>query len=118
MRIIEGDVDLSNLHLTELPDLSDVIVTGDFWCFGNQLTSLAGSPKEVEGCFCCQFNNLTSLKGAPQKVYGSFYCNDNKLTSLVGAPKVVGSFWCNDNSKEFTEKEVRAICKVRGKVTV
>jgi hypothetical protein len=93
MRIIEGNVDLANLTLTELPDLSDVIVTGDFRCYRNLLTSLVGSPREVKGSFWCPTNRLTSLEGAPTKVGRDFLCYDNP--------------------KKFTEEEVRAVCKVR-----
>jgi hypothetical protein len=51
--------------------------------------------------------------------YGNFDCYDNELTSLKGAPRSVGgNFYCNDNKKQFTEEEVRAVCKVGGKVFV
>jgi len=49
----------------------------------------------------------------PKKVGGDFYCNMNKLTSLIGAPEYVNhSFYCGKNIKKFTEKDVRAVCKV------
>ena len=117
--VIKGDLDLSRQNLTELPDLSDVVVKGSFICYCNKLTSLKGAPKEVgksfdcsnngltslEGAtevvgenFCCQYNHLTSLEGAPQKVGGCFNCNDNQLTSLEGAPEVVGGYFsCSNN---------------------
>lgn len=73
--------------------------------------------KEVTGNFYCFENQLTSLKGAPQKVGGDFWCQDNKLVSLKGAPqKVGGNFVCYNNSKQFTEEEVRAVCDVKGLV--
>lgn len=40
--VFRGNLDLSYMGLTELPDLSAVTVTGDFYCRENQLTSLQG----------------------------------------------------------------------------
>ncbi|MBE6451528.1 MAG: hypothetical protein E7016_06160, partial [Alphaproteobacteria bacterium] len=96
--VIKGDLDLSDKGLTELPDLSEVVVKGDFCCYNNKLTSLEGAPKEVGGVFKCNANNLTSLKGAPQRVGGRFDCLFNQLTSLEGAPQEVGGdFDCDKN---------------------
>ena len=63
---------------------------------------------------------LTSLPNdAPKYVGGYFWCSNNKLTSLQYAPKYVGGdFWCHNNTKKFTEKEVRAVCNVKGVVYV
>jgi hypothetical protein len=94
-------------------------VGGDFFCSSNNLTSLAGAPQKVGGDFRCYHNNLRTLEGAPVKVGGDFNCSFNKLTSLEGAPKEVGgNFNCKDNAKKFTEKEVRSVCNVKGKVYV
>ena len=57
---------LANRQLERLP-FSFGVVTGDFYCFGNQLTSLEGAPKKVAGYFSCPNNKLTSLEGAPKK---------------------------------------------------
>ena len=96
--VIKDDLDLFNKDLTELPDLSGVIVEGDFSCSYNRLTSLKGAPQKVGGSFVCSANRLTSLNGAPQEVGEGFYCNCNQLTSLEGAPqKVGGCFDCHDN---------------------
>ena len=85
--VIEGDLDLSNKGLTELPDLSEVVVNGDFSCANNKLTSLKGAPKEVGGDFSCAHNQLTSLEGAPKEVGGDFYdffmVDDDHLAFLV-----------------------------------
>ena len=117
---IIGDVDLSNLHLKELPDiLKDITVSGHFVCGHNKLTSLDGAPKTVGGDFQCYYNKLTTLEGAPTSVGGNFYCNHNKLTSLIGAPKTVdGHFFGRGNPGEFTETQVRAICDVKGNIYV
>ena len=44
----KGDLDLSRLNLTVLPEiLKDISVDGDFFCNGNNLTSLEGGPVKV-----------------------------------------------------------------------
>ena len=97
--VIKGNLDLWNKGLTELPDLSEVVVKGYFNCSDNQLTSLEGAPQEVGGDFGCRENKLTSLEGAPQTVGGDFYCSDNQLTSLVGLPLMKESMkiYCDDS---------------------
>ena len=158
----KGDLDLSRLKLTELPEiLKDITVDGSFWCSknhltslinspkyvsthfycndnrltslegapgrvgdtfwcgGNNLTTLKGAPSRVGGYFDCSYNELTSLEGAPRTIPGYFACSSNKLTSLKGAPKSVGGdFYCGNNPVKFTEKQVRAVCDVKGKVYV
>ena len=138
-KIINGDVILRSLHLTELFDLSDVEVTGDFDCRRNNLTSLVGSPHTVGVHFYCNNNDLISLKGAPQTVNGSFLCDVNKLTSLKGAPHTVGgNFDCSGNNltslkgitktvginfyidkalrDKFPEEYIRSLCKIEGNI--
>jgi hypothetical protein len=59
-------------------------------------------------------------------VTGSFNCQNNILSDLEGAPKEVGKdFICiNQRARPgydpvvFTEEQVRAVCKVGGKVYV
>ena len=114
----KGDLDLSRLNLTVLPEiLKDISVDGDFFCNGNNLTSLEGAPKTVNGDFGCGHNKLTSLEGSPKSVGGRFYCGFNNLTSLTGAPKFVGGvFSCGFNEIKFTEQQVRAVCNVKGDI--
>ena len=120
MKQIRGDVDLSNLYFKELPSiLTNVKVTGYFYCSSNNLTSLDGAPSSVGLSFDCDDNNLTSLAGAPSSVGGHFYCYSNKLTSLDGAPKkVIGNFDCSNNAIKFTIEQVRAVCDVKGTIRV
>jgi hypothetical protein len=137
---VDGDVDLSDQKLTKLPykfnkvsgyfdcrnnnNLTSLAgapkeVGGNFYCYRNNLTSLAGAPKEVGGDFNCNDNNLTSLVGAPKEVGGYFDCDNNNLTSLAGAPQKVGSnFDCEGNTKKFTKEDVKKVCKVKGKIIV
>jgi hypothetical protein len=119
-KVIEGNVDLIELYLEELPDFfKDVSVEGEFYCNKNQLTSLEGSPQSVGGSFYCNNNQLTSLEGSPQSVGGNFYCSNNQLTSLEGSPQNVGgNFYCSENTVKFTEAQVRAVCEVKGRVYV
>jgi hypothetical protein len=93
----KGDLDLSDMNLTVLPDiLKDISVGGSFYC---------------------SFNYLTSLENCPKTVGGNFFCSRNKLTSLKGAPKSVGKdFVCYNNPGKFTKEQVRAVCNVKGDI--
>ena len=70
----------------------------------------------VKGCFSVySCENLTSLKNCPDYV-GDLFDVDNcyKLDSLEGCPKEVkGNFCCGGCKQKFTEKEVKALCKVK-----
>lgn len=80
--VVHGDLDLSEKGLTELPDLSHVVVEGRFDCSHNQLTSLVGTPQIVGGGLWCDNNQLTSIEGAPQTVGGLFMCRNNPIIHL------------------------------------
>jgi len=106
---VDGDVDLSEQDLKRLP-VQFGKVSGNFWCYENQLTTLEGVPREVGGNFWCIYNQLTTLEGAPREVGGSFDCSYNQLTTLEGAPREVGGdFDCSYNpiSVEELKKTVR-----------
>lgn len=91
-----GNVDISENNLKKIP-VQFGKVSGNFNCFGNQLTSLKGCPKEIGEYFNCSFNELTSLEYSPREV-GSFDCSYNELKSLKHAPKeVLGNFDCSHN---------------------
>ena len=117
-KIIKGNVNLSNLHLTELFDLSDVEVTGDFSCSKNDLTSLEGSPHTVGGNYYCHNNHLTSLEGSPHTVGGDYDCDKNPLKSLKGIPKYIGGkFFIDIRLKDnFTENYIRDLSNIQGNV--
>ena len=79
----KGDLELSNMNLTELPEiLKDISVGGHFFCSGNSLTTLENSPKTVGGSFFCGRNQLISLKGAPKTVGDNFFVVLIQLNSL------------------------------------
>ena len=95
---VDGSVNINFYDLTELP-LKFGVVTLDFYCSDNKLTTLKGSPKSVGRFFNCSANNLTSLEGCPDSVGHDFECDLNKLTDLKGCPKsVVGGFYCGYNN--------------------
>ena len=95
---VKGDIDISNMKLEELPDLSTVTVLGFFDCSKNNLKSLKGCPSRVKDFFC-GFNDLTSLEYGPvsARVYSCF-CNN--LETLKGAPEKVEKFVCSFNDLE------------------
>ena len=95
---VDGDFNCRGQGLKDFKGVRFGHVRVDFYCDNNQLTSLDGAPKTVNGDFICYYNQLTSLEGAPQTVGGDFSCANNQLTSLVGAPKTVnGDFICYYN---------------------
>lgn len=115
--VIKGDVDLSDMGLTKLPDLSAVTVNGDFDCSCNRLTSLEGAPKSVGGYFYCYDNQLTTLDGAPRSVGGDFYCSGNYLSDLMGVPqKIGGDFICDKKRlrQEYEEKKLACFAAKQG----
>ena len=86
--VFEANLNLSGLDLQELPDLSRVVVLGDFDCSDNELLSLQGAPHLfVGGSFNCSANLLYSLSGAPKYVCGNFDCSENMLQNLEGRAK-------------------------------
>ena len=115
---VDGSVDLRDKKLKEFPDYIQFgVVNGRFDCSHNQLTSLRGCPRVVKHTFSCYRNRLTSLEGAPTTVGINFDCSDNRLVTLKGAPKKVrGDFFCMYNSIQFTEDDVRKVCKVKHKI--
>jgi hypothetical protein len=96
---VDGNVDLGYIRLTKLP-IRFKEVSGHFWCFNNNLTSLEGCPERVGGYFSCSSNNLTSLEGCPKWVGSDFYCQDNNIYTFEGIPDythIGGGFWCEGN---------------------
>ena len=93
---VDGDVNLYNCSLTELP-LKFRHVTDYFHCSENQLTSLEGAPHTVGGAFYCSNNKLTSLEFAPKKVHNYFDCRWNNIRSFEGLVNISGVFYCHGN---------------------
>ena len=57
------------------------VVSENFSCSDNFLTSLKGCPTKVGWHFDCDNNNLTSLEHCPTKVGGYFSCENNMIVS-------------------------------------
>lgn len=112
---VDGDVDLSYNKLNSLP-LKFKVVTGKFDCRDNSLTTLEGSPEQVDLFNCggnklkslkggpvqaniyyCQRNKLTDLSYLPTKSLTDLFCGYNQITSLRGVPDTVKILWCNQN---------------------
>ena len=97
---VDGSVGLANSDFKEIP-----------YKFGR-----------VSGFFDVSYNkNLKSLKNCPSKVRKWFSCsNCPQLDSLEGCPKEVKiyNFWCYNCKREFTEEEVRSLCKVKGDIII
>lgn len=99
--VIKGDVYLAESDFMQsgrLPDMSSVIVLGDFDCSECELTSLKGAPKEVHGNFRCAHNHLKNFVGAPKIVKGDiFYGTYDMLGAdiLRGFPKEFNGFYCS-----------------------
>ena len=94
---VTGNIKIDYRPLKVIP-VQFGVVTGDFICSINQLTTLKGAPTKVGGYFNCTSNQLTTLKGGPTKVGEDFYCGNNQLTTLQGGPIKVGkNFYCNGN---------------------
>lgn len=123
---IGGDISLvSNTALVSLEGLSingeNDSHTGSIDLEGcSALVSLEGSPiKEIrQGYFdCSSCTSLTSFKGAPEIVSGNFYCKYNpQITSLEGLPKKIGGDLHITKTGEFTEKEIRRVSDIEGKI--
>ena len=95
---VDGDFSCREQGLSDFKGVRFGVVGGSFYCYNNQLTTLAGAPREVGGNFYCYNNGLTTLAGAPREVGRNFWGHNNQLTTLEGAPREVGGdFWCKNN---------------------
>ncbi len=92
---VMGNIDIEGMHLKRLPDLSRVVLMGDFNCRDNLLETMEGAPRKITGSIYCDENRLRTLKGCPAEIGGSFHCGKNKLTTLEGGPsKMSGDYNC------------------------
>jgi hypothetical protein len=92
-----------------IKDLNFGHVEGNFSIWGNDLTSLEGSPETISGDFDAENNRLDSLVGGPKKVGGDYVIGELNwsLLSLEGAPEEIGgvfSFRCPSLEKVNIEK--------------
>jgi len=71
-------LDLSNMGLTELPDLSKFQYIYHFNCSNNKLTSLHNLPPSITYLYCNN-NQLTSLPELPETITNFQCCNGPQL---------------------------------------
>ena len=101
----EGLVDIKGGFYCQGQGLEDFLgirfgkVSEYFYCSGNQLRTLEGSPREVGEGFYCYGNQLRTLEGSPRKVGVGFFCYENPLISLEGAPEVINYVFCFNNTE-------------------
>ena len=117
-KIIYGRVNLADFYLKELPNLSDVEVSGIFDCSRNNLTGLKGCPHTVRVDFECYNNKLSTLSGCPHDVGGNFDCGENPLTDLNDIPKNIGGNFYIDvlHRDKFSEEFIRSLSYIKGHV--
>lgn len=102
--ICKGDINISRMRLTELPDLSNVVIEGNFCFSHNQITSFKGSPIKVGKNLDYDNNNISSWEYAPQEVGDVIYCRCNEITSLFGIPKCSHVYSDNEISLRYGAK--------------
>ena len=85
------------------PDTGLIDVRGSFYCEDKNLDDFKGLRfGKVSGNFFCYNNNLKTLNGSPREVGGDFWCWGNPLISLEGAPLKIGEYFRFDNfSSEY-----------------
>ena len=99
---VNGDVNLWNRGLTELP-LRFNKVNGWFDCSNNNLTTLKGCPKWIGGWFSCHDNQLTSLEFSPDYVGYNFDIRYNNLTDNYCETEIGGGFYTSLKQDGLTE---------------
>ncbi|GAB5387895.1 MAG: hypothetical protein Alpg2KO_08630 [Alphaproteobacteria bacterium] len=87
---VNGNLNLSGKGLTELPDLSNVVVNGFFDISYNRLHDLTGAPKQVNGDFRAEYCLLNELTGAPAHIGGDFIISRSRIDDFAGGPRHVG----------------------------
>ncbi len=111
---VHGSVNISDKGLIEIP-WKFGFVTGGFFCFANNLTSLKNSPIRVNGPFNCCNNKLKSLRYSPSYVGANFFCHNNKIRSLKYCPEIIGGqIRCCDNPiKSFKNVPLSVLMKIK-----
>lgn len=84
--VVNQSIDLSNRGLEQLPDLSTVVLNGVFIVSGNRLTTMKGSPYQVDGAVFANNNRLETMEGMPCLVRGGVDVSNNNLVTLEGSP--------------------------------
>jgi hypothetical protein len=85
----------------------------------NQMTSLRGCPRIVNGEFGCSRNNLKNLVGGPEFVKSHYACSLNPhIESFEGIAKFIGGDFACNNKSGLTEKDIPAGVEILGSPNV
>lgn len=83
---IHGEFNVMDIGLKTLKNCPDVVI-GNFDCsYNNDLTSLEGGPKKVEGGYYVSNTGIEDFQGMPNSVQGIFVSECRRLQSLKGVP--------------------------------
>jgi hypothetical protein len=114
----DGDINLYNKNLTELPCIFPEIMNTNVYFHNNNLTSLEGCPQHINGYFDAKFNLLTSLKDGPKYVRGGYIVSHNEITSMEGLPSIInGDLYIQYNeleSLDYLPKEIKGNLYIYG----
>ena len=95
--IVKGDLIITGENIKEFPEFINF--------------------NEAHRDFLISGVSLEIMTGFPKIVQGDFVVSNNKLQILTGCPEYVGGdFQIEYNPGGFTEKQIRDICEVKGKV--
>lgn len=87
---VDGDVYIHQMNLEYIP-IQFGTVTGDFYCYGNNLKSLIGSPKLVGRDYNIYNNtSINTLKYCSDVVNGSVYCSNINIKTLEYLSSFIG----------------------------
>ena len=137
--VVDGDFNAHKNMLTSFKGIEKTVIKGGLEVSGNNIKNLKRLPKKIGKRISLSENPLTSLKGLPSTGNGDLELNETKIKSLEGAPKIVngsflamdckslkslkgipkvikGHFYIEGAPIKVTEEEVRALCKVGGRV--
>lgn len=85
---VDGSVDLIGHGLTSIP-VQFGIIRGNFEICLNNLKSLAGGPRHVEGYFDASHNKNMTGVGLPVSVGGNFDIINTKINTLEFFPTII-----------------------------
>lgn len=89
------EINMCNLNLTELPNLSRFKKLHSLDCSNNRLTKLTNLPANLKNLFCTR-NLITELTDLPKKL-ARLYCDNNKIIRLSNLPNTLTVISCAHN---------------------
>ena len=88
-------LDIINMGIKSLPDLTRFLNLEILYCSNNKLTSFSNLPQSLKKLNCTN-NQLISLSNLPQNLE-TLNCHNNKLTSLSNLPQNLEILYCTNN---------------------